>query len=657
MKFAKMLLELLTKLMVISVTLTGRCQMRGFVLLVILFASSSLYAQPPYYGTCKVILYGPYPTEVAARDACWAARGDSRCGYAQRNPPQFPMAARGYLEEEFIVPNHPIPYGTIVYEGSVQFQCPEPKVINYNHIYHVYTIGELGCPPGTAILPDSNGVCVCEEGEMNYETQLCEDPKCQPPTTYNEATGLCEKECPTDKPWSDTARDCVAPPEPESCDNKAGNPIDFFSGHKLQEELVFETSGDFPITFSLLYNSFGNHRKTGAGYSVGSKIVAGGGTVLLGDTILHTEPPIVDGAARISLPLDINPYISYTGNSTEHWRHNHSYFLGHYVMADGITERLIAYRPDGSDFHFVEDNGSFVALANRNWRITKGLDGNQELIGWTLRQDGRIEKYDTGGRILRIENQQGKGLTYTYDSQGKQLETITNDNGKGISLDYTDGKLTGVFHQAIAWYWLAYNENGLLESISFPGGAQKTFRYEDSRFPNALTGVTDEAGRVYSTFTYDDQGRAIRTEHNGSAEAVDVEYVDTNTRRLTNALGKSTTYTFSDVGNGKRITSIDGEASVNCAAANKGYTYDANGFVASETDWEGNVTTYTRDNLGRELIRTEAAGTASEQAITTEWHSELNVPVKVTTPEDVTVYTYDSSGRLLGKKVTPVAGP
>ncbi|MCX2836385.1 DUF6531 domain-containing protein [Microbulbifer thermotolerans] len=490
-----------------------------------------------------------------------------------------------------------------------------------------------------------------EEPEPDDPSDPSEPPECQPPTIWNESSGLCEKVCPADKPWDDTARDCVAPPERQGCDNLAGNPINFLSGHKLQRETIFEANGDFPLTFSWLYNSFGNHQKTGAGYSVGAGVS--------GETAVHTEQPLADDEQPISLPLDKDPTQEYTGSSSEHWRHNHSYFLAYYTLPDGDTERLIAYRPDGSDLHFADEGGIFVALANRDWRVSKEFDENQVHMGWTLEVAGRIEKYDTAGRILRVENEQGQGITYTYDEEGVHQESIADDNGNSITLDYTDGNLSQIARNDGTVYGFAYNANGLLQSITFPGSdnPQRVFLYEDSRFPNALTGVTDESGNVFSTFVYDEQGRAIRTEHNGGADSVEVDYVDANTRRLTNALGKQTTYHYTEVNGVKLITEIEGEASANCAAANKAYTYDDNGFIASETDWEGNLTTYTRDNLGRELSRTEAAGTPEARTILTEWHSEFNLPVKITTPESITEYSYDSSGRLMGQKVTPVASP
>ncbi|AQQ67346.1 hypothetical protein Mag101_06635 [Microbulbifer agarilyticus] len=420
---------------------------------------------------------------------------------------------------------------------------------------------------------------------------------------------------------------------------------------------MFEANGDFPLTFSWHYNSFGNHLKSGAGYSVGSRTVADGTSEKLGETVVHTEQPLAESATPISLPLSSDPTQTYIGGATNNWRHNHSYFLGHYVLVDEVTERLISYRPDGSDLHFVADDGNFVGQGNRQWQVTKDLDGSQEHTGWTLKVGGRIERYDTAGRILRIENEQGQGITYTYDANGVQQESIADDNGNSITLGYAEGQLSQITRNDGSVYQFSYNANGLLGGITFPGAntPQRQFRYEDTRFPRALTGVTDEASNVYSTFAYDDEGRAVSSTHSDGANSGQVEYLSDTTRRLTNALGKQTTYTFAEVDGSKRIVSVQGEASANCAAANMAYTYDDNGFIASEADWEGNVTAYSRDSLGRELSRTEAYGTPDARTITTEWHVTLSVPVKIIAPEKVIENVYDASGRLMERKIIPVS--
>lgn len=497
-----------------------------------------------------------------------------------------------------------------------------------------------------------DAVCIyplpCNEREVwNNETQQCE-PVCQPPLTYNGSTGYCEIECPKDKPWNDFVRACASPPEATGCPNfnLAGNPINFLSGHKLQAELVFSAQGDFPLTFSWMYNSFANTEKVGLGYSANP--------VSSMTTVLHSEPPLGEGEHLMSAPLSVAEADNYTGSAKSNWRHNHSYFLGSYFQPDGVTERVVLYRPDGVDMIFEGQSPTYTAKANRNWVLVKEIDASQVVTGWTLKHGSLVEHYDTSGRVTRVENQKGQGISYTYDANGAKQQTISDDNGNSVSLGYTDGRLTSITRNDGSTYQFGFNADGMLASITYPGATspQKQFRYEDTRFSKALTGVTDEKGQIYSTFTYDAQGRAIRTEHASGTESVDVEYVDGFTRRLANSLGKKTTYYYQEVDGAKRVISIHGEASANCAAANKGYTYDGNGFVASATDWEGNVTTYTRDALGRELSRTEADGTPQARTTTTEWHQVFNVPTKITTPTTITTFSYDGAGSLLERKVT-----
>jgi len=412
--------------------------------------------------------------------------------------------------------------------------------------------------------------------------------------------------------------------------------------------MVFKADGKFPLTFSWHYNSFGNHKKTGAGYVVGAGVAGG--------TMVHSEPPLAEGEERISFPLE-NPTEEYIGSSTENWRHNHSYFLAHYTLADGVTKRLIAYRPDGSDLHFVDEGGTFVALANRDWRVVKDLGESQEHSGWTLKVDDRIEKYDTAGRILRVENEQGWGITYRYDGGAVKQTQIADDHGNSIELIYTGEQLTLLNRNDGSDYLFAYNSNGLLESITFPGtdNPRRLFRYEDGRFPKALTGVTDEEGRDYSALIYDDNGRAVHTEHAGGADALNVDYTGSNTRTLTNALGRETIYHYTNVNGILRLTTVEGVASANCAAANKGYSYNADGWVETQTDWKGNVTRFSYNSKGQVTVMAEAEGTSEERTTSYEWHPDFNRRTKIIEPGRETRFAYDSRGRMLTRTVEDLA--
>lgn len=97
------------------------------------------------------------------------------------------------------------------------------------------------------------------------------------------------------------------------------------------------------------------------------------------------------------------------------------------------------------------------------------------------------------------------------------------------------------------------------------------------------------------------------------------------------------------------IRHVEGHPSTHCAGANTAYEYDSDGYVIKKTDWNGNVTTYTRDAEGRELSRAEAPYTSEARTISTTWNTQSNKPLVVTEPDRITEYTYDAEGRLLNK--------
>jgi YD repeat-containing protein len=54
-----------------------------------------------------------------------------------------------------------------------------------------------------------------------------------------------------------------------------------------------------------------------------------------------------------------------------------------------------------------------------------------------------------------------------------------------------------------------------------------------------------------------------------------------------------------------------------------------------------------------ETSRTEASGTAQVRNMTTEWHADFNLPTRIIEPEREIIMSYDSSGRLLSRRVQP----
>ncbi|MFX7793206.1 RHS repeat domain-containing protein, partial [Acinetobacter baumannii] len=64
----------------------------------------------------------------------------------------------------------------------------------------------------------------------------------------------------------------------------------------------------------------------------------------------------------------------------------------------------------------------------------------------------------------------------------------------------------------------AYDINGNLTSVTYPDNKTRRYIYDNPNFPYALTGLTDENGARFTTWTYDAQGRAISSEHASGIE-------------------------------------------------------------------------------------------------------------------------------------------
>src|SRR6185437_8771940 len=97
----------------------------------------------------------------------------------------------------------------------------------------------------------------------------------------------------------------------------------------------------------------------------------------------------------------------------------------------------------------------------------------------------------------------------TYDSQSR-LSTMT-DPGGGL-------------------YQYAYDSQGNLSSVTYPDGASRLYVYDESAFtagvdqPHSLTGIIDENGVRFATYSYNASGQATHSEHAGGAESITVNY-------------------------------------------------------------------------------------------------------------------------------------
>jgi YD repeat-containing protein len=324
-----------------------------------------------------------------------------------------------------------------------------------------------------------------------------------------------------------------------------------------------------------------------------------------------------------------------------YWRHNYSTRL--LVTTGTIT--LVA--KDGRESRFTVSNGIATAETSELGVLT------QNGAGWIYLSPSQERfSFDNLGRLVEWSNALGQShqLAYTAtavtvtDSSSNVLEFTQDNRGQPLSLSVA-GISAGYSYDNISRLMRLSKVQGGIEE-------EKIFHYEDPTYPHFLTGITDERGIRYATWRYDNQGRAITSEHAGGADKVIVDYNADGSSTVTNELGKKATYRFQTINGIKHISAIEGEASANCPNSNSTFTYDTRGLLKTKTDNKGHLTTYDYNERGLEVSRTEASGTPQARTIITDWHPEFFLPVTVTESDRITTYSYDTQGRQRSQSVT-----
>ena len=266
--------------------------------------------------------------------------------------------------------------------------------------------------------------------------------------------------------------------------------------------------------------------------------------------------------------------------------------------------------------------------------------------------DGNTFGFDAQGRLIAQKDNLGRVTTLVYQDAGNGATRITVTDAYGKTAEIVESKAHDLRSIQVGDLSVTYDydEKSRLTSATRTRGnhsVRRTYLYEDARNAAWLTGLMDERGIRYATWTYDDQGRAVSSEHAGGTEKVTMTYEPDGSVTVANALGHTTRYRYQVVQGMKRIVAIDGEPTAGCPASNTRYTYTTDGQIATRTDALGHVTAYTYDTLGRETKQVEGQGSAEERTTSTTWDGTSFRPATVTTADRVTSYTYDAQGRPL----------
>jgi len=306
-------------------------------------------------------------------------------------------------------------------------------------------------------------------------------------------------------------------------------------------------------------------------------------------------------------------------------------------------------RANGQELSFTFNGGAWTGDSDVDFTLTQG--GST----WTLTDStDTVESYTTTSNgsealLTSIQARNGYTQTLTYNSSD-QLVSVSDSYNRTLAFTYQNYLLQTVTTPDGLVLTYGYTPLNQLASVSYsttPATSQ-SYLYENADLPYALTGIIDEDGNTYATWTYDSSSRGLTSQHAGGAGLTTVVYNDTDgSRTVTNALGETATYSFATLQGVPKVTEIDRQATTTTAAATETFTYDANGYLASQSDWNGNVTTYVNDSRGEPLTVNQAVGTPQATTTTTTYLSNYRLPSQIVTPGLTTTFTYDSGGDLL----------
>ena len=358
-----------------------------------------------------------------------------------------------------------------------------------------------------------------------------------------------------------------------------------------------------------------------------------------------------------------------TEQTWSYWRHTYARRI---VPLSGNTAAMAVAQRESGDLRYFTPAGSELFNADgAAARLQRLVDSGGALTGWTYTTpELDVELYSAAGQLLSIATPGGLAQSLSY-SDASTPASIAPRAGLLIGVSDTFGRVLRLTYDSVARlstvtdpagnvYRYQYDSGGRLSEVTYPDQTQRAYAYENASFPFLLTGIVDENGKRYATYSYDSAGRAQSTQHAGGVGLYTLRISTT-----TAPLGRSVAVTDSRGRVFNNDYSVAGgtfrrwrRSCSNCGVAmEEDFTFDTNGNRASYIAFNRNRTNYTFDlTRNLEIVRVEgltstAAATTATRTISTQWHPVFRLPAKVAEPTRTTTYTYDSVGNMLSKSV------
>ena len=327
--------------------------------------------------------------------------------------------------------------------------------------------------------------------------------------------------------------------------------------------------------------------------------------------------------------------------------------LREYDAADRLISERHVDKSGGIDntTKFTYDKaGNLAAITDNQGRSTQiEYDLMNREIKRTER-DGSVTRqfYDPDGQLVKVirpneyagAGEDGKGVQYTYDAQGRVLTVIRADGTIQESNTYdAEGNLIHTQDGTGNGADMEYDLGGRRTKISTRGKASQQYEYDAL---GNITGITDGAGN-HTAYILDKWGRIVEIQQaDGSSEYYGYDCAG-NITSATDGEGNTTTYEYNGINQLSVMTDPTGEQEI--------YHYDAQERLCRKTDRNGTETTYAYniyDNLTeRRAVKTDGTGLTDRYEYTPEGllQSAISQGMRYN-------YAYDALGRLTEKRAS-----
>jgi YD repeat-containing protein len=263
---------------------------------------------------------------------------------------------------------------------------------------------------------------------------------------------------------------------------------------------------------------------------------------------------------------------------------------GQYIVVDSAISTLSvvsAYRDDGHIMSFTAGGSGFTAEPGVGYQLVTTASGGYQLID---AQDN-VETYDGTGKLLSVADRAGNTQTLNYNSSTGLLASISDNFGHTLTLGYDNqSRLTSVTAPDTSVVEYAYNGSSYLSQVTNLDGTTRQYEYDDPNWATGISSVVDENGQIQLSVSYNSQGQVVSSTLGGVSSSMSFTYNNDGSTTETDPLGAVRTFQYQQVGDHELTSTVTGAPCLNC-----GYlaatSYDGGGFPASETDFNGNVTT------------------------------------------------------------------